>query len=93
VLVSVWAVLAITAPHAHGQPRRVMPWMCLERCGFNTTQIVEQLKQLNEHRNVITAVAFEMFNLGPNSTLITNELFNPLPAIKSMGFDSYAMVR
>jgi hypothetical protein len=44
--------------------RRVMPWMCLERCGSDTVQIQSHLAQLKAHRSSITAVSFEKYNLG-----------------------------
>jgi len=74
--------------------KRVMPWMCLQRCGDSMANITAQLLQLNDHRDIITAVAFEKYNLGPNSTLISApELADVLPTIQKMGFKSWAMVR
>jgi hypothetical protein len=73
--------------------RRVLVWLCLERCGFNSAQIAAQLKQLQQHADIFSAVSFPMFELGPNSTLVgTPRLSNPLPHIQAMGFESYALI-
>jgi len=45
----------------------VMPWMCLERCGDNATQIAFQLTQFAANSSVLNAASFEDFNLGPKS--------------------------
>jgi hypothetical protein len=54
----------------------IMPWFCLQRCGANVSQIeahVAGLAALNENGTLRTeAVAFERYNLGPNSTLVFN---------------------
>lgn len=55
-------------------PFFLMPWMCLERCGDNSTVIQYQLQQLTVNISKFTGVSFEDYNLGPNSTLIKNNL-------------------
>jgi len=52
----------------------LMPWMCLERCGDNSTDIQYQIQQLTVNISKFTGVSFEDYNLGPNSTLIKNNL-------------------
>jgi hypothetical protein len=51
-----------------------MPWLCLERCGGNATTIAYDLRQIAVNTSVINAAAFELFNLGPNGTLVVNNL-------------------
>lgn len=75
-------------------PKTVMPWLCLERCA-NTTreQVLQHVETLKAHRDVVSAVSFERFNLGPNSTLVVNsDLTNVAPILKAAGFVTVAMV-
>lgn len=66
--------------------------MCLERCGDNSSMIMYELIQISEHRDIITGVSFEMFNLGPNSTLVQNNLTIVGPVLVAMGLETYPMV-
>lgn len=50
----------------------VMLWMCLQRCGEDEAEIQRDLGQIAENEKLISSVSFEFYNLGPNSTLITN---------------------
>jgi hypothetical protein len=75
-------------------PLMAMPWLCLERC-FNatSTDIAVQIASLKENQDVIDSVSFEQFNLGPNSTLLSNANLSPVaPALAALGFRTYAMV-
>lgn len=72
----------------------VMVWMCLERC-FNTTsaQVQEQIAMLKQHADVVDAVSFEQFNLGPNSTLLDNPSLSSVAlSLNEAGFSTFAMV-
>lgn len=72
----------------------VMVWMCLERC-FNTTasQVQEHIATLKAHADVVDAVSFEQFNLGPNSTLLDNPTLSSVALpLKAAGFSTFAMV-
>jgi len=69
-----------------------MPWMCLERCGDNSTMIEYELDQIATHLDVISGVSFEMFNLGPNSTLVMNNLTMVGPLLVNMGVETFPMV-
>jgi len=72
--------------------REVLPWMCLERCGDNSTTIGWQLKSIHSNRNILSGVSFEMFNLGANSSLILNNLTRVHKEISSFGLQTFAMV-
>ena len=61
-----------------------MPWMCLERCGANSTDIQNNLAQLKQLSPYITKVAFEEFNLGPNGTFVVNYLTHVTPQVSSL---------
>ncbi|KAL0241568.1 hypothetical protein GEMRC1_006803 [Eukaryota sp. GEM-RC1] len=43
------------------------PWHCLERCGDDVPAL---MKQVEQNRDLFSVISFELFNLGPNSTLI-----------------------
>jgi hypothetical protein len=69
-----------------------MPWMCLERCGDNATTIAAQLHSLAQHKELISGVSFELFNLGAQGTLVSNNLTQVLPFLKKEGFSTYPMI-
>lgn len=72
--------------------RRVMPWMCLERCNGTSQSIASDLKQIEKHKHHLSGVAFELFNLGPNSTLVVNSFTNVGPVIASFGLETFGMI-
>jgi hypothetical protein len=72
--------------------RVVFPWLCLERCGDNSSDIAEQVRQLQVNSSVFTGASFELFNLGPNATLVVNNLTRVGPAIRAAGLEAWAMV-
>lgn len=70
-----------------------MPWMCLQRCNETVEDIEANLKQLQDLRPCLAAVSFELYNLGPNATLITNsDLYSVGPTIRDMGLETYPMI-
>lgn len=69
-----------------------MPWLCLERCGDNSADISMQLKQFAVNSSVLNAAAFELFNLGPNSTLVVNNLTQVAGTLHGDGIPTFAMV-
>lgn len=70
----------------------VMPWMCLERCGDNSTAIIEQLDQYSVNRTKFTGVSYEDFNLAANSTLVKNNLTQVGAPLAALGLQRWAMV-
>jgi hypothetical protein len=72
---------------AHG--RVVMPWMCLERCNED---IPPDLQQIFEYRTTLTAVSFEDYDLGPNSTLVWNEFTSVNSQIQSYNLAALPMI-
>lgn len=85
-------LLAALLLASSAQAKFVMPWMCLERCGDNSTDIAQQLQQLRANVTDFTGVSFEIFNLGNNSALLPNNLTQVASAVNSMGLQSWAMV-
>lgn len=74
-------------------PYALFPWLCLERCGDDATAIASQIKQLANNSELFTGAAFEEFNLGPNSTLVVNNLTKVSKRITAAGVDQrYAMI-
>jgi hypothetical protein len=47
-----------------------MVWMCLERCGSNITA---DLAAISAHKNALTAVSYERFDLGLGGTIVVRE--------------------
>ena len=70
----------------------IMSWLCLERCGDNSTYIQYQLNQIQANVNRFKSISFEIYNLGPNSTLIQNNLTDVSNIINAMGLETYAMI-
>jgi len=70
--------------------KEVLAWMCLERCGFNSSEIGAQLQQISSllRMRALNAVNFELFNLGPHSTLVTNNLTQVAGVLRSFGVSS-----
>jgi hypothetical protein len=70
----------------------IMPWICLERCGDNSTDIAAQLHQFAVNGSVLNAASFEDYNLGANSQLIKNNLTQVALPLKKLGISTWAMV-
>jgi hypothetical protein len=68
-------------------------WLCLERCGFDSNDILAQIDQYAVNSSLLgPVVAFERFNLGNQSNLIVNNLTMVAPIFNKMGYQSLAMV-
>jgi hypothetical protein len=70
----------------------IMPWMCLERCGDNSADITAEIAQFQVNRSSFTDVSFELFNLGPNSTLIVNNLTRVSNQLNALGLGTWPMI-
>lgn len=70
----------------------IMPWMCLERCNDSSSNILYQLNQFQTNTSILNMVAFEDYNLGPNSTLIKNNLTQVAKPLASLDIETYAMI-
>lgn len=85
------ALLLISCTYVFGR-NRVMPWMCLERCGATPADIANSLKAIAEHVDSLSAVSFEMYNLADNSQLVVNNLTRVHRELTALGLETYAMV-
>jgi hypothetical protein len=91
---SVLLLLCAFLFHCNGQlTHRVMPWMCLQRCNETIDDIQQNLQQLQQLAPCLSAVSFELYNLGPNGTLVTNsELYQVGPDIRLLGLESFVIL-
>jgi len=69
--------------------KRVMPWMCLERCGENITF---NLQQIQSHLSSFTAVSFEDYDLGEEGNLVNNNFTSVNGKILSWGLQAFPMI-
>ena len=72
--------------------KRVMTWLCLEFCEETKENIEYNLMQLKLHRDVVSAVSFEKYTLGPNSTLVDNKLTVVSPFINELGMEGWPLL-
>ena len=82
------ATIALTATTAEAK-RRVMPWMCLERCHENITN---DLIQLHRIKDILSAVSFEAYDLDFGSVLKNNGFTPVFDEIRGMGLEGIAMI-
>ena len=61
----------------------IMPWMCLERCGSNATEVQRQINTLAKYPTIINRVSYEWWDLGPSGTLINNGFTDPAPQLRA----------
>ena len=69
----------------------VMPWLCLERCGDTAAEIAADVAQFQDHA-ILNVASFELYNLGPQSTLVVNNLTRVATPLNKMGVLTLAMV-
>jgi hypothetical protein len=69
--------------------RDVLVWMGLERTHEDIRKCLDMIRA---HRDVITKVSFEKYDLGWNSSLIVNNFTDVFPEIKNMGLETYPMI-
>mmetsp|Transcript_25773 Transcript_25773/g.43000 ORF Transcript_25773/g.43000 Transcript_25773/m.43000 type:complete len:300 (-) Transcript_25773:169-1068(-) len=84
--------LTSSAGNVIGVNKRVMVWMCLEFCEETEMIIDTNLKQIDAHRDIISAASFEKYTLGPNSTLVDNNLTEVSSSIVAMGLEAWPLL-
>ncbi|GAM23370.1 hypothetical protein SAMD00019534_065450, partial [Acytostelium subglobosum LB1] len=85
-------ILLVTICFANASKQKkngVLPWMGLQRTNESIASDLEEIESIS---NLLSAVAFERFNLGPNSTLILNNFTDVIPTIKSYGLQTLPMI-
>ena len=86
--------LALVPPAASGAlpARMVMPWMCLEDCGFSKAQIAAQLQQLATP-GLFTDASFEDYDLSPAGLVTKFSARSRVSGdVAALGLGSHAMV-
>ena len=74
------------------QQNRVMGWLCLEFCDQTQEQIRNHMLEIELHKNSLDAVSFEKYTLGPNSTLVDNELTEVSFQLNAMGIETWPLL-
>lgn len=75
-----------------GNNNRVMVWLCLEFCDETPEQIQNHLMTIERHKNIISAVSFEKYTLGPDSTLVDNELTEVSFQLNKIGVETWPLL-
>jgi hypothetical protein len=71
---------------------RVLVWMCLEFCDETQQVIDHNLKEISDNRQWLSAVSFEKYTLGPNSTLVDNKLTEVSSQITAYGLEAWPLL-
>lgn len=71
---------------------RLMAWICLEFCEETQEEINAELQQVSDHKALFSAVSFEKYTLGPNSTLVDNNLTEVNSRILEIGVESWPLL-
>ena len=69
--------------------RERLVWLCLERCGDSAAA---SLAEVEKHKDLLTGVSFESYDLGAEGTLVDNGFTDVAPALQQMGLSTYAMI-
>lgn len=70
----------------------IMPWMCLERCGFSATDATAQIAELEKHKDVVRMVSFEWYQLSQNASVVDNNFTKVDEGLHKAGFITVAML-
>lgn len=76
----------------HAVANRVMVWMCLEFCDETQDVINANLNEISRNRQALSAVSFEKYTLGPNSTLVDNNLTEVSSEIIAIGLEAWPLL-
>jgi hypothetical protein len=86
------SIISLIKCEIRKKENRIMTWLCLEFCGDSSENITSQLLQINNHKEIISAVSFERYTLGSNSTLYDNHLTIVSPQIVEMGLEAWPLI-
>lgn len=65
-----FAVFALILLFSQRIDARVMPWLCLERCGASEAEVKAQIEQVAANRALFGTVSIEHFDIGNRSSLV-----------------------
>ncbi len=83
---------SILARGSSNSKNRILVWICLEFCDETQQQINSELLEIEAHKDIISAVSFEKYTLGPNSTLVDNHLTEVADKIVSMQVEAWPLL-
>lgn len=86
------ALITINAIATKTSNKRVLVWLCLEFCDETPEMIALDLIDIAKHRETISAVSFEKYTLGANSTLVDNHLTEVASKIQGLGLESWPLL-
>lgn len=78
-------------PPSEGK-NQVMVWMCLDICGQGGQNASKHLEQFSHHLDVVSAVSFEKYTLGPNASLVTFDITEVADNVSALGVESWPML-
>jgi hypothetical protein len=82
-------LLAVVSIGAVEGKKRIMPWMCLERCHEDIPKDLVQIEQLAA---TLTAVSFESHDLDLDGVLKDNKFTKVYPRLRAAGLEGHAMI-
>lgn len=87
---SVWfcllfVVAAIWATGDVNPAKRSMGWLCLEFCGEDSATTQSYLDEWSRHQDIMSALSFERYQLGPNATLVRANVTEIVGTLHEMG--------
>jgi hypothetical protein len=86
-------LVVVLVSFQHGMAKnRAMVWMCLEFCDETQERIALNLEQIKINKDTLSAVSFEKYTLGPNSTLVDNNLTIVSPQINMLGLEAWPLL-
>lgn len=70
--------------HGNVSNKRTMGWLCLEFCDESLKTDISLL-EISRHLDVISAVSFERYQLGPDAELVTADVTDVVGTLQAMG--------
>lgn len=72
--------------------KRLLAWLCLEFCDETPEQIARNMAEIEARKDLFTAISFEKYTLGPNSTLVDNNLTEVSNKLVVMGMEAWPLL-
>ena len=87
----IYCVIIISVFLCQFEAKKLMGWLCLDICDSKEVTTLN-LEQIFHHKTVLSAISFEKYTLGPNSTLSTFNFSEVASTIQSFGLESWPML-
>ena len=72
--------------------KRLMAWLCLEFCEETPEVIARNMAEIEARKDLFTSISFEKYTLGPNSTLVDNNLTEVSNKLVLMGVEAWPLL-